>query len=95
MATSAGDAKDGKAFYGYLFAKSKPIPAPTPVFDALLRAIALHIVRRSPGQEQDYSDDMLTRALQANEIGDKSEEHLTPAKLAAFYKSAGHEFDCE
>ena len=48
MATSSGEAKDGKAFYGYLFTKAKPIPAPTPVFDALLRAVALHIVRRNP-----------------------------------------------
>jgi hypothetical protein len=47
MATSSGDAKDGTAFYGYLFAKAKPIPTPTPVLDALLRAIALHIVRRN------------------------------------------------
>lgn len=47
MATTSDETKkDGKAFYGYLFAKAKPIPAPTPVFDALLRAIALHIVRR-------------------------------------------------
>ncbi|KAL2023499.1 hypothetical protein VTK56DRAFT_2495 [Thermocarpiscus australiensis] len=72
MATSADEAKDGKAFYGYLFSKAKPIPVPTPVLDALLRAIALHI---------------------ANEIGDRTEQHLTPAKLAAFYKSAGHDFD--
>jgi hypothetical protein len=48
MATSSTDAKDGKAFYGNLFVKAKPIPAPTPVLDALLRAIALHIVRRKP-----------------------------------------------
>lgn len=48
MATSTGEAKDGKAFYGYLFAKAKPIPEPTPVLDAFLRAVALYIVRCIP-----------------------------------------------
>ncbi len=52
MATPSGDAKDGKAYYGYLFAKAKPIPTPTPVLDALLRAVAQHVVRRIPRQPQ-------------------------------------------
>jgi hypothetical protein len=53
MATTPGETKkDGKAFYGYLFTKAKPIPAPTPAFDALLRAIALHIVRRTAGNSK-------------------------------------------
>ena len=38
-------AKDGKVgFYGYLYDKQTPIPAPKPLLDALLRALALHIV---------------------------------------------------
>lgn len=48
MSAQQGDtkaAKDGNAFYGYLYDKQKPVPAPTPILDALLRAIALHIVR--------------------------------------------------
>jgi hypothetical protein len=49
MAAPTGDAKketkDGKAFYGYLYEKQKPFPAPKPLLDALLRAVALHIVR--------------------------------------------------
>jgi hypothetical protein len=92
MATPSGEAKDGKAFYGYLFTRAKPIPAPTPVLDALLRAIALHIVRCShrPCPET-YAD----QHLQTTEIGDKSDAHLTPTKLAAFYKTAGHDWDCE
>ena len=45
MAASASEGNGGKAFYGYLFVKSKPIPRPTPVLDALLRAIASYIVR--------------------------------------------------
>jgi hypothetical protein len=31
-------------YYGYLFKDGEPIPEPTPTLDALLRAIALHIV---------------------------------------------------
>ncbi|KAK3341224.1 hypothetical protein B0T25DRAFT_334943 [Lasiosphaeria hispida] len=38
-----GDAKDGKAFYGYLFVKQNTIPDPTPVLKALLTALACHI----------------------------------------------------
>lgn len=38
-------AQDGKAFYGYLFDDHKPIPQPKPLLDALLRALAIHIVR--------------------------------------------------
>jgi hypothetical protein len=55
MAAPAGDVKDGKAFYGYLFTKAQPFPAPTPVLEALLKAIALHIVRYvswKPGHHQ-------------------------------------------
>lgn len=48
MATPAAETKDGKAFYGYLFSKGKPIPTPAPVLDALLKAIAQHIVRTRP-----------------------------------------------
>lgn len=96
MATPSGEAKDGKAFYGYLFAKAKPIPAPTPVLDALLRAIALHIVRRSSEyQQRRPSGPYADHALQVKEIGDRTDTHLTPAKLAAFYKSAGHDWDCK
>ncbi len=57
MATPSGDAKDGKAYYGYLFAKAKPIPTPTPVLDALLRAVAQHIVRRIPDNHSICSRD--------------------------------------
>ncbi|KAL1843715.1 hypothetical protein VTJ49DRAFT_96 [Mycothermus thermophilus] len=58
MATSSNEpkaeAKDGKTFYGYLFTKAKPIPAPTPVFDALLRAIALHIAHNTGDKSEPY-----------------------------------------
>jgi hypothetical protein len=54
MASPSTAPTNGKAFYGYLFTKAKPIPAPTPVFDALLRAIALHIVRQNPAIQQIY-----------------------------------------
>lgn len=52
MATPAGGANDGKVFYGYLFSKAKPFPAPTPVLDALLRAIAQYIVRHAPSSNR-------------------------------------------
>jgi len=66
------EAKDGKAFYGYLYEKQKPFPTPKPLLDALLRAVALHII---------------------DSIGDKNDKNLTPHKLAAFYKLAGHNYD--
>ncbi|KAK5657109.1 hypothetical protein OQA88_3637 [Cercophora sp. LCS_1] len=75
MAAPQGDAKDandGEKFWGYLFDKGRPIPNPTPLLNALLRAIGLHIIA---------------------EIGDKNDEFLTPTKLAAFYKAAGHDYD--
>jgi hypothetical protein len=37
---------------------------------------------------------MLT-GYQTKELGDKTDTHLTPAKLAAFYKTAGHDWDCK
>ncbi|KAL2125293.1 hypothetical protein VTJ04DRAFT_1658 [Mycothermus thermophilus] len=43
MATPSNDNKDTKSTYGYLFTKATPFPAPTPVLDALLRAIADYI----------------------------------------------------
>lgn len=95
MATPAAEAKGGQSFYGYLFTKSKPIPAPTPLLDALLRAIAAHIVRRHLPKNSHASRRHINPSVQANEIGDKNETHLTPAKLSSFYKIGGHDFDCK
>lgn len=66
------EAKDGKVFYGYLFEKQKPFPTPKPLLEALLTAIALHII---------------------DAVGDKNDKNLTPSKLAAFYKTAGYNYD--
>ncbi|KAG6233143.1 hypothetical protein E4U26_003135 [Claviceps purpurea] len=55
--------------YAYMFEKDK---GPTKQFDALLRAIARHVIL---------------------DIGDKSDTHLTPKKLAAFYKAVGGNYD--
>ncbi|KAI9172245.1 hypothetical protein HJFPF1_01742 [Paramyrothecium foliicola] len=70
MGTPASDAKPSSAVkYAYMFEKDK---SPTIQLDALLRAIAKHIIL---------------------EVGDKHEKHLTPKKLAAFYKSVGGDYD--
>jgi hypothetical protein len=53
-----------------MFEKNK---SPTVQLDALLRAIAKHILL---------------------EVGDKHVRHLTPKKLAAFYKAVGGDYDC-
>ncbi|KJZ76166.1 hypothetical protein HIM_04622 [Hirsutella minnesotensis 3608] len=70
MSTPGPDAPPGSAVqYAYMFEKDK---GPTKQLDALLRAIARHIIL---------------------ELGDKADTHLTPSKLAAFYKSVGGDYD--
>ncbi|POR36116.1 Uncharacterized protein TPAR_03690 [Tolypocladium paradoxum] len=70
MSTPNSDATPGSAVqYAYMFEKDN---APTKQLDALLRAIARHIIL---------------------ELGDKKDSHLTPAKLAAFYKAVGGDYD--
>jgi hypothetical protein len=70
MGSPAAEAKPSSAVqYAYMFKKNKGL---TDQFDALLRAIAKHII---------------------HEIGDKHEKHLTPTKLAAFYKAVGGDYD--
>jgi hypothetical protein len=78
---------DGKAYYGYLFETDKK---PTKVLDALLRGIANYIVcilERSGTCAN-------THNLQGENIGNKEEKSLTPAKLASFYKAVGGNYDC-
>lgn len=71
MSASGSDATAGSAVhYEYMFEKNK---GPTKQLDALLRAIARHIIL---------------------ELGDKADAHLTPSKLAAFYKAVGGDYDC-
>ncbi|PNY23948.1 Uncharacterized protein TCAP_06118 [Tolypocladium capitatum] len=70
MSTPHADATPGSAVqYAYMFEKDN---APTKQLDALLRAIARHIIL---------------------ELGDKNDAHLTPSKLAAFYKAVGGDYD--
>ncbi|KAK2591349.1 hypothetical protein QQS21_010974 [Conoideocrella luteorostrata] len=70
MSSQYSDTTPGPAVqYAYMFEKDK---GPTKQFDALLRAIARHVVR---------------------EIGDKSDQNLTPGKLAAFYQAVGGNYD--
>ncbi|KAG5927266.1 hypothetical protein E4U53_002901 [Claviceps sorghi] len=70
MSSPYPDTTPGAALqYAYMFEKDK---GPTKQFDALLRAIARHVIL---------------------EIGDKSDTHLTPKKLAAFYQAVGGNYD--
>ncbi|PHH68397.1 hypothetical protein CDD83_6130 [Cordyceps sp. RAO-2017] len=70
MATPDSGSQPGAAVqYAYMF---EPNKGPTKQLDALLRAIARHIIV---------------------ELGDKSDTHLTPGKLAAFYKAVGGDYD--
>ncbi|KAI8255551.1 hypothetical protein K4K58_005599 [Colletotrichum sp. SAR11_239] len=68
-------------FYGYLINQDK---APTPILDALLRAIANHIFQATTD---------IPRQQKIAEIGDKNVQALTPQKLAAFYKAVGGNYD--
>lgn len=36
---------------------------------------------------------IVTDRLQACEVGDKTDNHLTPTKMAAFYKAVGGDYD--
>lgn len=67
--TTPGSGSGSAVQYAYMFEKDK---GPTKQFDALLRAIARHVML---------------------EIGDKSDTHLTPNKLAAFYEAVGGNYD--
>ncbi|TWU76354.1 hypothetical protein ED733_006243 [Metarhizium rileyi] len=60
---------DSAVQYAYMFERDK---SPTKQLDALLRAIARHVML---------------------EIGEKTDNHLTPSKLAAFYKAVGGNYD--
>ncbi|KHN95964.1 uncharacterized protein MAM_06069 [Metarhizium album ARSEF 1941] len=70
MTSPSSDASpDSAVQYAYMFEKNK---GPTKQLDALLRAIARHVML---------------------EIGEKTDNHLTPSKLAAFYKAVGGDYD--
>ncbi|KAF5123894.1 hypothetical protein E5D57_011813 [Metarhizium anisopliae] len=70
MSSPSSDASpDSAVQYAYMFEKDK---GPTKQLDALLRAIARHVML---------------------EIGEKADNHLTPSKLAAFYKAVGGDYD--
>lgn len=77
---------DSKSYYGYLF---QPDKKPSPTLDALLRGIADYIVCCTTGVLP-----AITNGGQVESIGSKEEKHLTPTKLAAFYKAVGGNYDC-
>ncbi|KAG5980000.1 hypothetical protein E4U54_006850, partial [Claviceps lovelessii] len=84
--------------YAYMFEKDK---GPTKQFDALLRAIARYVVRNSlfyVAQDESWCHGTVIgrghmEKIDILEIGDKSDRHLTPKKLAAFYKAVGGNYD--
>lgn len=78
---------DAKNPYGYLF---QPDKKPTKTLDALLRGIANYIVSLLPVREVHVAD----CESKIESVDDKEEKHLIPAKLAAFYKSVGGNYDC-
>lgn len=89
--------------YAYMFEKDK---SPTKQLDALLRAIAVYIVRipslacsltHSLLPELNELNLMLTTTPSSSQmlkIGDRNDKQLTPKKLAAFYKAVGGDYDC-
>jgi hypothetical protein len=92
MGSPAAEAKPSSAVqYAYMFKKNKGL---TDQFDALLRAIAKHIVNPFPSPSAHAHVANPLPAPQIHEIGDKHEKHLTPTKLAAFYKAVGGDYDC-
>lgn len=91
------DAKPSGIRYAYMF---EPNKSPTAQLDALLRAIAAHIVsslaaRIAPPSMVSLGTVDTNRAsgVQCRDIGDKNEMFLTPEKLAAFYKTVGGNYD--
>ncbi|KAJ4290649.1 hypothetical protein N0V88_006396 [Collariella sp. IMI 366227] len=85
------EAKGGQSFYGYLFTKSKPIPAPTPLLDALLRAIAAHIA----SEIGDKNETHLTPAKLSSfyKIGGHDFDYffvdMPPAAISTVYQGLG------
>ncbi|KAH6609384.1 hypothetical protein Trco_002730 [Trichoderma cornu-damae] len=87
---SNGSAPPGAIKYAYMFEADK---SPTMQFDALLRAIARFIVCLQSGPASAAGEVANEFEQQVAELGDQNDTHLTPKKLAAFYKAVGGDYD--
>jgi hypothetical protein len=66
-------------------------PPPTP--PSTIQYAYMFEPNKSPTKQLDALLRAISRYI-CRELGDKNDHHLTPPKLAAFYKAVGGDYDC-